>query len=40
MVIGLGQGMTYVAPQDSLDGIAKVIYESKDVKTSQTFEKS
>ena len=30
--------MSYVAPQDSLDGIAKVIYESKDGKTSQTFE--
>ena len=30
--------MTYVAPQDSLDGIAKVIYESKDGKTSKTFE--
>ena len=30
--------VTYVATQDSLDGIAKVIYESKDVKTSKTFE--
>ena len=30
--------MTYVAPQDSLDGIAKVIYESKDGKISKTFE--
>ncbi len=30
--------MTYVAAQDSLDGIAKVIYESKDGKTSKTFE--
>jgi hypothetical protein len=30
--------MTYVAPPDSLDGIAKVIYESKDGKTSQTFD--
>jgi hypothetical protein len=30
--------MTYVAQQDSLAGIAKVIYESKDGKTSQTFD--
>ncbi len=30
--------MTYVAAQDSLDGIAKVIYESKNGKTSKTFE--
>jgi hypothetical protein len=30
--------MTYVVAQDSLDGIAKVIYESKDGKTSKTFE--
>jgi len=30
--------MTYVAAQDSLDGIAKVIYESKDGKRSKTFE--
>ena len=30
--------MTYIAVQDSLDGIAKVIYESKDGKTSKTFE--
>ena len=30
--------MTYVAPQDTSDGIAKVIYESKDGKTSQTFD--
>ncbi len=30
--------MTYVAAQDSLDAIAKVIYESKDGKTSKTFE--
>jgi len=30
--------MTYVAPQDSLDGIAKVIYESKDGKTSKPFD--
>ena len=29
--------MTYVAPQDSFDGIAKVIYESKDGKTHKTF---
>jgi hypothetical protein len=30
--------MTYVAQQDSLDGIAKVIYESKDGKASQRFD--
>ncbi|MCP4140887.1 MAG: IS91 family transposase, partial [Chloroflexi bacterium] len=30
--------MTYVAAQDSLDGISKVIYESKDGKTFKTFE--
>ncbi len=30
--------MTYVAAQDSLDGIAKVIYESKDGKRSKKFE--
>jgi hypothetical protein len=30
--------MTYVATQDSLDRIAKVIYESKDGKTSKAFE--
>ncbi len=30
--------MTYVAPQDSFDGIAKVIYESKDGKTHKTFD--
>ena len=30
--------MTYIAAQDSLDGIAKVVYESKDGKTSKTFE--
>ncbi len=30
--------MTYVAAQDSLDGVAKVIYESKNGKTSKTFE--
>jgi len=29
--------MKYVASQDSSDGIAKVIYESKDGKTSKTF---
>ena len=38
MVIGLGQGMSYVAPQDSLDGIAKVIYQSKNGKTTKTFD--
>ena len=30
--------MTYVAAQDSLDGIAKVIYESKDGKSFIKFE--
>jgi hypothetical protein len=30
--------MAYIAPQDSLDRIAKVIYESKDGKTHKTFE--
>jgi len=38
MVIGLGQGMTYVAAKDSSDGVAKVIYQSKDAKTSKTFD--
>ena len=32
------QRMKYVAAQDSSDAIAKVIYESKDGKTSKTFE--
>ncbi len=30
--------MTYIAPPDSSDGIAKVIYESKDGKTHKTFD--
>jgi len=30
--------MTYVAAQDTSDGIAKVIYQSKDAKTSKTFD--
>jgi hypothetical protein len=30
--------MTYVAAQDSLDGIAKVIYESKDGKTFEALD--
>ena len=30
--------MAYVAAQDSLDGIAEVIYESKDGKRSKKFE--
>ena len=30
--------MTYFATQDSLDGVAKVIYESKDGQRSKTFE--
>jgi len=28
--------MTYVAAQDSSDGLAKVIYQSKDAKTTKT----
>ncbi len=32
------QRMKHVAAQDSIDGIAKVIYDSKDGKTSKTFE--
>jgi hypothetical protein len=30
--------MTYISSNDSSDGVAKVIYESKDGKTSKTFE--
>jgi hypothetical protein len=30
--------MTYVAAQDSSEGLAKVIYESKDGKTHKTFD--
>jgi hypothetical protein len=30
--------MTYVAAHDSSDGVAKVIYESKDGKASRTFD--
>ena len=30
--------MTYVAAQDSSDGVAKVIYQSKDAKTTKTFD--
>ena len=30
--------MTYVAAQDSSDGAAKVIYQSKDGKTTKTFD--
>ena len=30
--------MTYVTAQDSSEGIAKVIYDSKDGKTSKTFD--
>jgi hypothetical protein len=29
--------MTYIAADESVDGTAKVIYESKDAKTSKTF---
>jgi len=28
--------MTYIAAQDSSDGLAKVIYQSKDAKTTKT----
>jgi len=30
--------MPYVAAQDSSDGVAKVIYQSKDAKTTKTFD--
>jgi hypothetical protein len=30
--------MTYVEAQDSSDGVAKVIYQSKDAKTTKTFD--
>jgi hypothetical protein len=30
--------MTYIAAQDSSDGVAKVIYQSKDGKPSKTFD--
>ncbi len=30
--------MTYIAADESADGTAKVIYESKDAKTSKTFD--
>ncbi len=30
--------MTYIAAQDSSDRVAKVIYQSKDAKTSKTFD--
>jgi hypothetical protein len=30
--------MTYVAAQDSSDGVAKVIYQSKDANTTKTFD--
>ena len=30
--------MTYVAPQDSSDGVAKVIHQSKEAKTTKTFD--
>ena len=30
--------MTYVAAQDSSDGVGKVIYQSKDAKTTKTFD--
>ena len=32
--------MTYITAQESSDGIANVIYESKDDKTSKSFEAS
>ena len=38
MVIGLGQGMTYIAAVDSADGVAKVLYESKDGKATKAFD--
>jgi hypothetical protein len=30
--------MTYVAAQDKSDGVGKVIYQSKDAKTTKTFD--
>ena len=30
--------MTYIPYDESLDGVAKVIYDSKDGKTTQTFD--
>jgi hypothetical protein len=30
--------MTYITAQDSSDGLAKVIYQSKDAKTTKTFD--
>jgi len=30
--------MTYVTAQDSSDGVAKVIYQSKDAKTTKIFD--
>ena len=30
--------MTYIAADESANGVAKVIYESKDGKTSKTFD--
>ena len=38
MVIGLGQGMTYITANDSCDGVSKVIYQSKDGKSTKTFD--
>jgi hypothetical protein len=32
------EGMTYIAARDTLDGQAKVIYRSKDGRTSKTFD--
>ncbi len=30
--------MTYIAADESADGVSKVIYESKDANTSKTFD--
>ena len=38
MVIGLVQGMTYIPGDESANGVAKVIYDSKNGKTSKTFD--
>ena len=32
------QRMTYIAAEDSSDRVAKLIYQSKDAKTSKTFD--
>jgi len=38
MVIGLGQGVTYIAADQSANGMAKVIYQSKDGTSTKPFD--